>query len=161
MKINGQNKKALVNLIEAINVITATLDSKGQRKNLLLELKEIRQKAFDFLEEGVIPDNMVHTKNSKDVAETQADKLKLEKLRVKENSVDNVNHPKDYTSHPSGVECIDITRYYPFAIGCAIKYLWRVGLKSDASLSDKEKEIEDLNKAIWYIKDRIKQSKNE
>lgn len=161
MKINGQNKKTLVNLIGAINVITATLDSKGQRKNLLLELKEIRQKAFDFLEKGVIPDNMVHTKSSKDVVETQADKLKLEKLRVKENSVDNVNHPKHYTSHPSGVECIDITRYYPFAIGCAIKYLWRAGLKSDASLSDKEKEIEDLNKAIWYINDRIKQLKNE
>lgn len=160
MKINGQNKKALVNLIEAINVITATLDSKGQRKNLLLELKEIRQKAFGFLEEGVIPDNIVHTKSTKDIAETQVDKLKFEGV-CKENSVDNVNHPKHYTSHPSGVECIDITRYYPFAIGCAIKYLWRAGLKSDASLSDKEKEIEDLNKAIWYINDRIKQLKNE
>ena len=160
MKINCQNKKTLINLIEAINVIIATLDSKGQRKNLLLELKEIRQKTFDFLEKGIIPDNMVHTKSTKDIAETQVDKLKLERV-CKENSVDNVNHPKHYTSHPSGVECIDITRYYPFAIGCAIKYLWRAGLKSDASLSDKEKEIEDLNKAIWYINDRIKQLKNE
>lgn len=74
---------------------------------------------------------------------------------------DNVNHPKHYTSHPSGVECITITRHYCFSIGNAIKYLWRAGLKKELGLSDKLKEIEDLNKAIWYIKDRIKQLTNE
>lgn len=74
---------------------------------------------------------------------------------------DNVNHPKWYTQHPSGIECIEITRHYCFAIGNAIKYLWRAGLKVDAGLTDKQKEIEDLEKAIWYIKDRIKQLKNE
>lgn len=70
---------------------------------------------------------------------------------------DMVNHPQHYTSHPSGVECIDITRHYCFSIGSAIKYLWRAGLKKDASLTDNQKEIEDLKKAIWYINDRIKQ----
>jgi len=70
---------------------------------------------------------------------------------------DNVNHPLHYTSHPSGIECIQITRHYCFSIGNAIKYLWRAGLKSDASMPDKQKEIEDLRKAIWYIEDRIKQ----
>lgn len=72
---------------------------------------------------------------------------------------DNVNHPKHYTSHPSGIECITIARHYCFSIGNAIKYLWRAGLKKDASLEDKQKEIEDLEKAIWYINDRIKQLK--
>lgn len=72
-------------------------------------------------------------------------------------TADNVNHPSHYTSHPSGVECIDITRHYCFAIGNAIKYLWRAGLKKDASMDDKKKEIEDLKKAIWYINDRITQ----
>lgn len=70
---------------------------------------------------------------------------------------DNVNHPEHYNSHPSGIECIEIARHYPFSIGNAIKYLWRAGLKKDASLTDNQKEIEDLKKAIWYIKDRIKQ----
>lgn len=74
---------------------------------------------------------------------------------------DMVNHPPHYCSHPSGVECITITRHYPFSIGNAIKYLWRAGLKKDASLEDKQKEIEDLEKAIWYIKDRIKQLKDD
>lgn len=75
------------------------------------------------------------------------------------NIEDNVNHPKHYTSHPSGIECIDITRHYCFSVGNAIKYLWRAGLKKDASLEDKQKEIEDLEKSIWYINDRIKQLK--
>lgn len=78
-------------------------------------------------------------------------------LKKHENKKDNVNHPKWYTSHPSGIECIKITRHYCFSIGNAIKYLWRAGLKKDAGLEDRQKEIEDLKKAIWYINDRIKQ----
>ena len=42
---------------------------------------------------------------------------------------DMVNHPPHYCNHPSGIECIDITRHYCFSIGSAIKYLWRAGLK--------------------------------
>ena len=70
---------------------------------------------------------------------------------------DNVNHPYHYLQHPSGIECIEIARHYCFSIGSAIKYLWRAGLKKDASLDDKQKEIEDLKKAVWFIEDRIKQ----
>ncbi|MFD0384476.1 DUF3310 domain-containing protein [Streptomyces stramineus] len=36
-----------------------------------------------------------------------------------------VDHPAHYTSHPSGVECIEITQHFNFPIGNAIKYLWR------------------------------------
>ena len=62
---------------------------------------------------------------------------------------DNVNHPEHYTSDPSGVECIQITRHRNFNIGNAIKYLWRNGLK------DSDSQIQDLQKAIWYINDEI------
>ena len=71
-------------------------------------------------------------------------------------NTDNVNHPKHYTSHPSGIECIEITRHHNFDIGNAIKYLWRAGLKSEEGMEDSDKQAEDLNKAIWYIKDEIK-----
>jgi translation initiation factor 2B subunit (eIF-2B alpha/beta/delta family) len=77
------------------------------------------------------------------------------------NMEDNVNHPKWYTQHPSGIECIEITRHYCFSIGNAIKYLWRAGLKKEMGLEDVEKEKEDLKKAIWYIMDRIKQLEND
>lgn len=75
--------------------------------------------------------------------------------------IDNVNHPAHYTSHPSGIECIQVTRHYCFSIGNAIKYLWRAGLKTSADKTQREKEIEDLKKAKWYIDDRIQQLENE
>jgi hypothetical protein len=61
--------------------------------------------------------------------------------------VDQVNHPYHYTTDPSGVEAIEITRHRNFNIGNAIKYLWRAGIK------DESKHIEDLKKAIFYIQD--------
>ncbi len=60
---------------------------------------------------------------------------------------DPVNHPKHYTSHPSNIECIQITEHMGFCLGNAMKYIWRADLKSDA--------IEDLEKAIWYIQREI------
>lgn len=72
-----------------------------------------------------------------------------------------VNHPKHYTSHPSGVECIEIIRHYDFNIGSAIKYLWRHGLKEEEGIDTKEKAIEDLEKAIFCINDEINKLKNE
>lgn len=74
---------------------------------------------------------------------------KYDSTHEKDEQNDPVNHPKHYTSHPSGVECITITRHHNFAIGNAIKYLWRAGLK------DGNSDIQDLKKAIWYIQDEI------
>lgn len=66
---------------------------------------------------------------------------------------DNVNHPAHYTSSKAKcpdcghkIECIDITRHMSFAIGNAVKYLWRFQLKNG---------IEDLEKAAWYLNDEI------
>jgi len=56
---------------------------------------------------------------------------------------DNVNSPKHYTSHPSGIECIQVTEHMGFNLGNAVKYIWRADLKNDA--------VEDLRKARWYI----------
>lgn len=64
---------------------------------------------------------------------------------------DPVNNPAHYTSHPSGIECIQVTEHMGFCIGSAFKYLWRAGLKGDA--------IEDLEKAVWYIQREIKRRK--
>lgn len=76
---------------------------------------------------------------------------------------DRVNHPSHYTwlKEKCGIEVIDITRHMDFCSGNAVKYLLRAGHKSEDGYSDKQKEVEDLEKAIWYIKDRIKQLKNE
>lgn len=60
---------------------------------------------------------------------------------------DNVNHPRHYTEHPSGVECIQITEHMNFCLGNAVKYIWRADLKRNA--------VEDLKKAAWYINREI------
>ena len=76
----------------------------------------------------------------------------------KEQKADNVNHPQHYTwlKELCGIEVIDITRHMNFCRGNALKYILRAGHKKDSSLTDTEKQIEDLNKAIWYLKDEIK-----
>lgn len=66
---------------------------------------------------------------------------------------DPVNHPAHYTSSPARcvcgktIECIQITRHMGFNLGNATKYLWRADLK--------DAPIQDLEKAIWYIRDEI------
>ena len=78
----------------------------------------------------------------------------------KEQKTDSVNHPAHYNSHPSGIECIEIVRHHNFNIGNAIKYLRRAGLKHEEGMSDNEKQIEDLRKALFYISDEIQRIKD-
>jgi hypothetical protein len=54
-----------------------------------------------------------------------------------------VDHPPHYTSHPSGVECIEIAEHMDFNTGNAFKYVWRAGLK-DGKIA--------LEKALWYVR---------
>ncbi len=65
-----------------------------------------------------------------------------------DNTAEAVHHPTHYTSHPSGIECIQIAEHMNFCLGNAIKYLWRSGQKGDA--------LEDLKKARWYIDREIR-----
>ena len=63
---------------------------------------------------------------------------------------DNVNHPTHYESTVPGIECIEVVEHFDYCRGNAIKYIWRAGKKS------KETEIEDLQKAIWYLQESIR-----
>ena len=62
---------------------------------------------------------------------------------------------------PKVVNEIDITRHLDFNLGNAVKYILRSGHKEESSMTNKEKEIEDLQKAIWYLNDKIKMIENE
>ena len=64
---------------------------------------------------------------------------------------DPVNRPSHYTD--GKIEVIDYIedKKLGFCLGNAIKYISRAGKK------DPSKEVEDLNKAIWYINRRIKE----
>jgi len=63
-------------------------------------------------------------------------------------SDDMVNSPTHYTS--GGIETIDFieAKELDYCLGNCVKYISRAGKKS-------EKKLEDLNKAMWYLKRAI------
>ncbi|MEU3278173.1 DUF3310 domain-containing protein [Streptomyces antibioticus] len=65
---------------------------------------------------------------------------------------DPVNHPSHYKV-AGGVEVIDLTEHLTFNRGNAVKYLARAGKKNP------ETEIEDLEKASWYVHREIQRLK--
>ena len=72
---------------------------------------------------------------------------------------DNVSHPSHYTY--GKIECIDfiLDKQLDFPLGNAVKYIVRAGHKASADKTVLEKQIEDLKKAVWYIRDKINQLK--
>jgi len=59
----------------------------------------------------------------------------------------STNHPLHYNHLPVEIECIDVVEHMNFNQGNAIKYIWRAGMKGDV--------IEDLEKAIWYLRREV------
>ena len=125
--------------------------------------KEYRIEGFYSYSYGV-----VFTNDKGDLSEVCMDNVKTyfkmypeepEEDVNKDSTEDRVNHPSHYTwlKDKCGIEVIDITRHMDFCLGNAIKYVLRAGHKKDASLSDNQKEVEDLKKAIFYINDKIAQ----
>lgn len=80
-----------------------------------------------------------------------------------EDKEDKVNHPSHYTwlKKLCGIEVIDITRHMNFNLGNVVKYVLRSGHKSEQGMSDKQKQIEDLKKARFYIDDEIRRLEND
>jgi hypothetical protein len=69
---------------------------------------------------------------------------------------DVVNHPSHYTQ--GKIECIDyiIDKKLSYCLGNAVKYITRCELKNGG-----QKRIEDLEKAVFYVKKQIEIWRNE
>lgn len=69
-----------------------------------------------------------------------------------------VNHPSHYGGEDNTYEVIKVIEAWgldkDFYLGNAIKYIPRAGKK------DPSKEIEDLEKAVWYIERKIARLKS-
>jgi hypothetical protein len=63
----------------------------------------------------------------------------MAKSKLEGNAVDR---PLHYTSHPSGIEAIEVCADMGFCLGNAFKYLMRLDRKWDS--------LEDLKKSSWY-----------
>ena len=93
--------------------------------------------------------------------EVDKSKLKLVEESIEAKTVergeevvnDSVNHPSHYTD--GKIEVMDFVedKQLNFARGNVIKYVSRAGKK------DPNKELEDLNKAMWYLKREIERLK--
>lgn len=70
-----------------------------------------------------------------------------------ETKEDPVNHPSHYAD--GQIEVIDFISdkglIEGFCKGNVIKYVSRAGKKASAKLSEQDKEIQDLEKARWYL----------
>ena len=78
-----------------------------------------------------------------------------------ESIYDDVNNPKHYTD--SKIEVIDYIedKNLGFCLGNVVKYISRAGKKHSADKTDREKMIQDLRKARWYLDRRIKEIEEE
>lgn len=100
--------------------------------------------------------NIVKVSDGNEVTYVDCSKVKIEKVNFSTpNKKEMVNHPDHY--HPGTYEAINVIEAWDlnFNLGSAIKYISRCGLKPDAELSKKEKTLEDLRKAAWYVNREI------
>ena len=83
--------------------------------------------------------------------------IKIDSDKIKEVNVDDENDPVNHPSHYTDTK-IEVMDYiedkgFNFALGNAVKYISRAGRK------DKNKTIEDLEKAEWYLNREIERLK--
>lgn len=58
---------------------------------------------------------------------------------------DPVTKPAHYNTHPSGIECIEVSRHLPGDLAQAWQYLYRARYKGE--------QQRDLRKAEWFLRD--------
>lgn len=70
---------------------------------------------------------------------------------------ERVNHPQHYGGKDNPYEAIKVIEAWgvDFCLGNTLKYISRAGHK------EQDREIEDLEKARWYLDRRIQQLKQE
>jgi hypothetical protein len=73
-----------------------------------------------------------------------------------ENNKEYVNHPNHYGGKDNKYEVIKVIDDWNlgFSLGNTVKYISRAGKK------DPNKELEDLKKALWYLKHHIEVLEN-
>lgn len=115
-----------------------------RRSEGAIPFKSVRVPNSEIVEDHDPYHSSLHIDSAIDFA--RRDKYDRGEISAKPPDHDPVNHPKHYTEHPSGVECIQITEHMGFCLGNAMKYIWRADLKNG---------VEDLRKAKWYIEREI------
>lgn len=80
--------------------------------------------------------------------------IPIQNMMVKQKEHDAVNHPSYYCGNIEVIDFIE-DKNLGYHLGNAIKYISRAGKKREEGMSDTDKMIEDLRKAVWYINRKI------
>lgn len=115
-----------------------------------------------------ILDKMRHGHQPEDITLIQGNILQDLGVTINDNRNDNDPASDDPVNHPSyyadgNIEVIDYIedKNLGYHLGTAVKYISRAGKKHERGMTDKEKEIQDLQKAVWFINCKIELLKNE
>lgn len=136
----------------------------GEKRYLLANILPLRLKVIkvdkSIVECNIIADeyNLPYEKN----IPIQFEEIAKNGTIVTEEKEEMVNHPNHYAwlKELCGIEPIDICRHLDFNCGSAVRYLLRKG-KKEMNLSEREQRVQDLSKAIFYLKDEIKMLENQ
>lgn len=136
------------------------LDAMAESKTKALTEDSVQTKSIDDK-----IDKAIDARLSASEEKMKADVENMNAIRkeLANNQDDKVSHPSHYTwlKGLCGIEVIDITRHMDFDLGNCVKYLLRAGHKKEEGYTDKEKALEDLKKAAWYLNDKIKMLEDE
>lgn len=81
-----------------------------------------------------------------DLCDESQNKLEAQNFFEEQGPSGDAINPSHYKSHPSGIECIEVSRHCMSDMGQAIQYIWRATDKNGT---------EDLGKARWFLADLI------
>lgn len=131
-------------------VITLDISQTG---TVLSSIADLKKNVMDLKKEITELDKI----QSYSKASNDFDEPKDREIKGKVPTSNRVEHPSHYTwlKEKCGIEVIDIVRHLNFNIGNVVKYVLRSGHKTEEGMSDKQKQIEDLQKASFYINDEI------
>lgn len=156
--------------IEPSQVIGADCDLKiyiyniGEKKYGLVNICPLRLKVIK-VDKLIVECNVMADEYSipfKENIPIQFEEIAKNGTAITEEKEEMVNHPNHYAwlKELCGIEPIDICRHLDFNCGSAVKYLLRKG-KKEMNLSEREQRVQDLSKAIFYLKDEIKMLENQ
>ena len=108
----------------------------------------------EFNEQPIEFDIQMHDPFIDTVIDYLDDKSEDEYDAHDQNEHDAVNHPSYYCGNIEVIDFIE-DKNLGYHLGNAVKYISRAGKKREEGMSNTDKMIEDLRKAVWYINRKI------
>lgn len=127
---------------------------------VILIIINFKYKMAKIRKESIIFESKINKDNDSNDNQMNKQENNKSNIQLKE---EFVNHPSHYTwlQRKCGIEVIDLCENFDFCIGNALKYILRAGHKQEEGKTSREKRIEDLKKAVWYLNYKINKLERE